>query len=37
MVRINDIDYDNLKVNVSLSHCKDTAVAFVVAMEIKNE
>ena len=33
-VRINGTDFHNLRVYLSLSHCKDKAIAFAIAMEV---
>ena len=32
-VRVNNIDFNNLQIYLSLSHCKDKAISFVVVME----
>lgn len=36
MVRINNMLFHNLQVYVSLSHCKDKAIAFAIVMEVNH-
>lgn len=36
VVNINNKKLNNIKVIISLSHCKDKAIAFAVAMEVDN-
>lgn len=36
IVRINNINFHNLQVYLSLSHCKDKAIAFAVVMEVNH-
>jgi len=33
MARINNEEFDNFQIHLSLSHCKDKAIAFAVVME----
>ena len=35
-VRVNNVDNDKIETHLSLSHCKDKALAFAVAMELED-